>query len=188
MKFTRLTLPELILIEPEIHGDARGAFWEWYRKDFYTENGIKEDFVQDNQSLSSKGVLRGLHWQVVPLVQAKLVRAVRGEIFDVAVDIRPASPTFGQWAGEVLSDRNKKVLYIPKGFAHGFLTLSDQAEVLYKVSNYYSPEHERGIAWNDPEIGIRWPDVGVKIIVSEKDKKNPSLRQIGKADAPHRCG
>ncbi len=182
MIFTRLSLPELILIEPKVHGDTRGAFWEWYRKELYSTNGMKEEFVQDNQSSSSRGVLRGLHWQVVPMVQSKLVRVVLGEIFDVAVDIRPASPTFGRWIGETLSAENKKVLYIPRGFAHGFLTLSDEAEVQYRVSNYYSPDQERGIAWNDPEIGIQWPDAGVKVIVSEKDKKNPPLNSLRKAD------
>src|SRR5262245_46832421 len=125
MKFTKLSLPELIVIEPKVHGDPRGAFWEWYRKEMYIANGIKEEFVQDNQSISTKGVLRGLHWQVVPMLQSKLVRVVIGEVYDVAVDIRPASPTFGRWAGEVLSAENKRVMYVPKGFAHGFLTLSD---------------------------------------------------------------
>ena len=181
MKFTRLKLPEIIRIEPKIHADNRGAFWEWYRKDLYAAHEIMDQFVQDNQSSSVKGVLRGLHWQVQPMAQAKIVRAIRGRIFDVAVDIRPSSKTFGRWVAEVLSDENRRILYIPAGFAHGFLTLSDEAEVHYKVSQFYSLKDDRGIFWNDPEVGIEWPDLGMEYLVSEKDKRNSLLSSLKKS-------
>ena len=179
MKFTPLLLQGVVLVEPMVHEDARGSFWESYRNDLFGKHGIKEEFVQDNQSFSFKGVLRGLHWQVEPAAQAKLVRVARGEIFDVVVDVRPDSPTFGKWLGEWLSSKNKKMFYIPPGFAHGFLTLSDEAEVLYKVSAFYSPEHERSLIWNDPTVGIAWPAVGRELIISDRDRKNPLLKEVG---------
>ncbi|MCM8811528.1 MAG: dTDP-4-dehydrorhamnose 3,5-epimerase [Candidatus Omnitrophica bacterium] len=178
MKFTHFAIPGPILVEPQVHEDPRGAFWEWYRKDLYAANGIREEFVQDNESFSVKGVLRGLHWQVEPKAQAKLIRVVRGEIFDAAVDVRPGSSSFGRWIGQRLTAASRQLLYLPPGFAHGFLVLSDEADVLYKVSALYDPALEQGLLWNDPEVGIRWPDVGMAYLVSEKDKKNPPLKKF----------
>ena len=164
-----------MLIEPTVHFDSRGRFFESYKKGKYHALGIPEDFVQDNQSLSNKNVLRGLHYRVGP-EQAKLVRVVEGEVFDVVVDIRKNSPTFGKWQGFILSDTNYLQLYIPAGFAHGFCVLSDTAEFLYKVSEYYSAEKEKGIIWNDPDIGIDWPVPDP--ILSEKDQNNPRLKSL----------
>ncbi len=158
MKFTALAIPDVILIEPKVFGDERGFFYESFnQKDFEDATGLSPDFVQDNHSKSVKGVLRGLHYQLPPKAQVKLVRVAEGEVFDVAVDIRENSPTYGQWIGETLSAENKKQLWIPEGFAHGFLTLSETAEFLYKTSDYYEPEYERSIIWNDEEIAIQWP-------------------------------
>ncbi len=158
MKFTALAIPDVILIEPKVFGDERGFFYESFnQKDFEDATGLSPDFVQDNHSKSVKGVLRGLHYQLPPKAQGKLVRVAEGEVFDVAVDIRENSPTYGQWIGETLSAENKKQLWIPEGFAHGFLTLSETAEFLYKTSDYYEPEYERSIIWNDEEIAIQWP-------------------------------
>lgn len=156
MKFVETPLPGVILIEPRVFGDARGFFMETYRADVFQANGIAETFVQDNHSRSARGVLRGLHYQE-PYPQGKLVRCVRGELFDVAVDIRRGSPSFGKWYGVKLSEENKAMLWVPPGFAHGFCALTDGAELVYKTTEIYRPEHDRSILWNDPEIGIDWP-------------------------------
>ena len=155
-KFKRLEIENVILIEPVIFKDSRGFFMETYKQSEFIKNGIKEKFVQDNHSYSIKNVLRGLHYQLHPYAQGKLVRCIKGKIFDVAVDITKNSKTFGKWVGVILSEENKKMLYIPAGFAHGFITLSDIAEVFYKVTAEYSKEHDRGIIWNDPDINIDW--------------------------------
>ncbi len=161
MKITPTTIPDVLIIEPKVFGDARGFFFESYNRQAFKEaTGLDVDFVQDNHSKSTKGVLRGLHYQLPPKAQGKLVRVVQGEVFDVAVDIRKSSPTFGKWVGDILSAENRKQLWIPPGFAHGFLTLSDTAEFLYKTTNYYSPEHERSLLWSDPALGIAWPIEG----------------------------
>jgi len=175
MQVTQTALEGVLIIEPKEHSDARGSFYEVYVKRKYEEHGILADFVQDNHSVSKKGVLRGLHFQLNP-AQTKLVRVARGEVFDVAVDLRQDSSTFGHWVGERLSGTNRKQLYIPIGFAHGFCVLSDTAEFLYKCSDYYSPCGEGGIVWNDPDIGIDWPVRDP--ILSEKDKKLPRLSEI----------
>jgi len=168
-------LPAVLLIEPKVFGDARGFFFESYnRKGFEEASGLDVDFVQDNHSRSVRGVLRGLHYQLPPAAQGKLVRVVQGEVFDVAVDIRKGSPSFGKWVGEILSAANKKQLWIPPGFAHGFLTLSDSAEFLYKTTGYYAPEHERCIRWDDPALAIAWPLSGPPQ-VSAKDAAGASF-------------
>ena len=175
MKARPLTIPDIILFEPKVFGDDRGFFFESFNQnDFEEIAGISPTFVQDNHSKSTKGVLRGLHYQLQPKAQGKLIRAIQGEIFDVVVDIRKDSPTFGQWHGEVLSADNKKQLWIPLGFAHGFLTLSESAEVLYKSTDFYAHEFEMCIAWNDTEIGIEWPLHGEPIL-SNKDQNGLSL-------------
>ncbi len=158
MKVTPLSIPDVLLIEPQVFGDDRGFFYESFNQNKF-EEAVKQkiNFVQDNHSKSVKGVLRGLHYQLPPKAQGKLVRVIQGEVFDVAVDLRQSSPTFGQWVGDVLSGDNKKQLWIPEGFAHGFLTLSDTAEFLYKTTDFYSKEHEEAIQWNDKTIGINWP-------------------------------
>ena len=157
MKITPTPIPEVLVIEPKVFGDARGFFYESFnQKAFNQATGLNLNFVQDNHSRSAKGVLRGLHYQIQQ-PQGKLVRVVRGAVFDVAVDIRKGSATFGKWVGIELSEDNRKQLWIPAGFAHGFLVTSDSAEFLYKTTDYYAPEHERCIAWNDPAIGIQWP-------------------------------
>ncbi len=156
MKATRLAIPDVVLIEPKVFGDARGFFFESFNQQAFNEaTGTRHDFVQDNHSRSRKGVLRGLHYQIQQ-TQGKLVRVVRGAVFDVAVDIRKSSPTFGQWVGAELTEENQHQLWIPPGFAHGFVVLSDSADFLYKTTDYYAPEHERCIAWNDPDIGVNW--------------------------------
>lgn len=158
MKITPLALPDVLLIEPRVFGDDRGFFYESFNQQAFDEaTGLDVHFVQDNHSKSARNVLRGLHYQLPPKAQGKLVRAVAGKVFDVAVDIRKDSPTFGQWVGEVLSAENKRQMWIPPGFAHGFLVLSDSAEFLYKTTDYYSPEHERSILWNDAALAIVWP-------------------------------
>ena len=158
MKVTPLSIPDVLLIEPQVFGDDRGFFYESFNQNkFEDAMGKKINFVQDNHSKSVKGVLRGLHYQLTPKAQGKLVRVIQGEVFDVAVDLRRSSPTFGKWAGEILSADNKKQLWIPEGFAHGFLTLSDTAEFLYKTTDFYSKDHEEAIQWNDKTIGIDWP-------------------------------
>ncbi|MGG1514075.1 dTDP-4-dehydrorhamnose 3,5-epimerase [Paenibacillus oryzisoli] len=175
MKVTTTKLEGVLILEPDVFGDHRGYFMESYHQAKWAENGVGMTFVQDNHSLSEEvGVLRGLHYQLPPYAQTKLVRVVTGAIYDVAVDIRPGSPTFGQWVGVELSEANKRQLLVPQGFAHGFCTLAPHTQVLYKVDAYYSKEHDRGIMWNDPEIGITWPTASP--ILSEKDGKHPSLR------------
>ena len=177
MKAIPLTIPDIILFEPKVFGDDRGFFFESFNQHNFEEiAGIAPTFVQDNHSKSTKDVLRGLHYQLHPKAQGKLIRAIQGEIFDVVVDIRKDSPTFGQWLGEVLSADNKKQLWIPLGFAHGFLTLSDTAEILYKTTDFYSPDFERCIAWNDSEIGIDWP-INREPLLSQKDLRGLSLQQ-----------
>ena len=157
MKVTPTSIPDVLVIEPKVFGDARGFFYESFNQKAFNEaTGLNLNFVQDNHSRSSKGVLRGLHYQIQQ-PQGKLVRVVRGAVFDVAVDIRKGSPTFGQWVGMELSEENHQQLWIPAGFAHGFMVTSDSAEFLYKTTDYYAPEHERCIAWDDPDIGIQWP-------------------------------
>lgn len=169
MEFIPTGIPDVVLIKPRVFEDPRGFFLETYREDRFIEAGIRQKFVQENHSASQKGVLRGLHYQIRQ-AQGKLVRAIAGKIFDVAVDIRRSSPTFGQWMGLVLSSENKYQLWIPPGFAHGFYVLSEIAEVTYKVTDYYAPEWERSILWNDPRIGIEWhiPD-GEAPTLSQKD-------------------
>ncbi len=158
MKVTPLNIPDVLLIEPQVFDDDRGFFYESFNQNkFEVALGHKINFVQDNHSKSVKGVLRGLHYQLRPMAQGKLVRVIQGEVFDVAVDLRQFSPTFGKWVGEILSSDNKKQLWIPEGFAHGFLTLSDTAEFLYKTTDFYSKDHEEAIQWNDKTIRIDWP-------------------------------
>jgi dTDP-4-dehydrorhamnose 3,5-epimerase len=172
--FEKLGIPGVVLIEPKVFNDGRGFFMETYKMPDFAAAGIKGDFVQENHSRSAKGVLRGLHYQNPPFAQGKLVRVVRGEIFDVAVDVRKGSPTWGKWVGVVLSEENKKLLYVPETFAHGFCVLSDIAEVIYKTTAVYSPESEAGIIWNDEDLNIEWP---VKQpVLSERDGELPSLK------------
>lgn len=175
MKIVGTDLPEVLIVEPKVFGDQRGFFYESFNQRVWEEaTGLKSRFVQDNHSRSAKGVLRGLHYQINQS-QGKLVRVVVGEVFDVAVDIRRNSPTFKKWVGVRLSAENKRQLWIPEGFAHGFLVLSDVAEFLYKATDYYAPEHERGIVWNDPELAIQWPLTGSPAL-SAKDQVAPFLR------------
>ncbi len=170
MRVTETKIHSLLIIEPRVFGDERGFFFESYNEKVFNEaTGVSPRFVQDNHSKSVKGVLRGLHYQLPPRAQGKLVRVVQGEVFDVAVDIRKGSPTYGQWVGEVLSAENKKQLWISPGFAHGFLTLSDTAEFLYKTTDYWSPEHERAIIWNDATLNIDWPLKGIEPTLAAKD-------------------
>ena len=170
MKVTPTAIPDVLLIEPKVFGDERGFFFESFnQKVFQQAAALEPAFVQDNHSRSVKNVLRGLHYQLAPKAQGKLVRVVEGEVFDVAVDIRKSSKTFGQWVGQILSAENKLQLWIPPGFAHGFAVLSESAEFLYKTTDYYAPELERCIAWNDPTIGIRWPE-GLQPQLSAKDQ------------------
>ncbi|SER70785.1 dTDP-4-dehydrorhamnose 3,5-epimerase [Psychrobacillus sp. OK032] len=177
MNFTKTSINGVTIIEPTAYGDHRGWFMETYNETILKEAGIVVTFVQDNQSFSaSKGTLRGLHYQLNPKAQMKLVRCTKGEIYDVAVDIRKGSPTYGEWFGIKLSAENKKQLLIPKGFAHGFMTLTDDVEVQYKVDEPYAKECDRGVIWNDPEIGIEWP-IDIVPILSEKDDKAPLLKE-----------
>ena len=170
MKATPLAIPEVVLLEPKVFGDDRGFFFESFNQaKFEAAIGRKVNFVQDNHSRSARNVLRGLHYQIRQ-PQGKLVRVVQGEVFDVAVDIRKSSPTFGKWVGEILSAENKRQLWVPEGFAHGFVVLSETAEFLYKTTDYYAPEHERCIVWNDPTVAIRWPIDGEPIL-SAKDAR-----------------
>ncbi len=167
-------LPGVLIFTPRVFTDARGFFFESYNQNLWRDAGIDTVFVQDNHSKSARDTVRGLHFQIPPAAQVKLVRVVRGAVWDVAVDIRRGSPTFGQWAGVELSADNFRQLYIPEGFAHGFCVLSDEAEVLYKTSHVYSPRHEQGIAWDDPEIGIPWP--AAVPLLSDRDRAAPSLQ------------
>ncbi len=171
-KITKSEIEGVFTVEPTVFGDERGYFMETYNENDFKEEGIDLTFVQDNQSKSSKGVLRGLHFQYTQ-PQGKLVRVIRGEVFDVAVDLRKNSETYGKWVGEILSEENKKQLFVPKGFAHGFLVLSDEAEFVYKCTDFYNGEDEGGIIWNDPDIAIDWPLEGIgeeNILLSDKDK------------------
>ena len=179
MQATRLSISDVVLLEPKVFGDARGFFFESFnQKAFNAATGTDHQFVQDNHSRSTKGVLRGLHYQSQQ-PQGKLVRVVQGAVFDVAVDIRRSSPTFGQWVGVELSADNHRQLWVPPGLAHGFLVLSDTADFLYETTDYYAPEHERCIAWNDPALAIVWPDMGMAPCLSGKDQ-----RGLGLAEAP----
>jgi len=173
-KFQKSEIPEVIIVEPQTFPDERGFFMESFKESIFIDNGINAKFVQDNYSHSIKGVLRGLHYQKNPKAQAKLVMVTRGEIFDVAIDIRNGSPTYGKWVSEILSEQNHRLLYVPEGFAHGFCVTSDEADVLYKVNTEYSHEHERGILWNDPSLDIKWPMD--KPIITQKDLQLPTLK------------
>lgn len=179
MKVTRTEIPDVLIVEPKVFGDARGFFFEsWNEKSFREATGVQLPFVQDNHSRSARGVLRGLHYQLQQ-PQGKLVRVVRGAVFDVAVDIRRSSPTFGKWVGTELSEDNHRQFWVPPGFAHGFLVLSESADFLYKTTDYYAPAHERCIAWNDSEIDIRWPLerlAGGSPQLSAKDQAGAALR------------
>lgn len=171
-------IPEVKLLEPTVYGDARGWFLENYVETRYQAAGVTARFVQDNVSLSQQGVLRGLHYQAAPFTQAKLVWVMRGAVWDVAVDIRKGSPTFGQYAAAELSDRNHRQLYIPRGFAHGFLVLEPETLFCYKCDNVYAPQADRGIRYDDPKIGIAWPEIGRPYVLSEKDTHHPALSEI----------
>lgn len=176
MNIIKTAIPDVLIFEPKVFGDERGFFFESFNHKLFEEAvGYPVAFVQDNHSKSSRGVLRGLHYQLPPHAQGKLVRCVAGEVFDVAVDIRKSSPTFGQWVGVHLSGENKRQLWIPEGFAHGFVTLSETAEFLYKTSNYYAPQSEGSIRWDDPQAGIEWPIEG-EVSLSKKDQEAVSLQ------------
>ena len=178
MKATPTAIPDVMVIEPKVFGDARGFFYESFNQAaFNAATGTALEFVQDNHSRSSKGVLRGLHYQLPPHAQGKLVRVGRGAVWDVAVDIRRNSPTFGKWVAETLTEENHKQFWIPPGFAHGFVVLSDTADFLYKTTNYYAPQSDRGIFWNDADLAIEWPDLGVDFLLSEKDLKQAAFKQ-----------
>ena len=181
MKVTATRLPGVVLIEPDVYKDPRGFFVESFHAARYAEAGIKESFVQDNRSQSSRAVLRGLHFQR-RYPQGKLIWVLRGEVYDVAVDIRRGSPTFGRWEGIVLDDKSYRQLYVPPGFAHGFCVLSETADFTYKCTDYYHPEDERGIAWNDKDISIDWPIADP--MLSEKDRRHPALHEINPEDLP----
>ncbi len=175
--FERLKIEDLILVRPKVFGDNRGFFAECYKKSDFALNGINVDFVQDNHSKSSKGVLRGLHYQQSPCSQAKLIKCIKGQIYDVAVDIRPDSKSFGKYVKVELSEDNKCMLYIPEGFAHGFVVLSDEAELIYKTSAEYAPEYDNGIRWDDKNLNIDW-GIDFEPVLSEKDKKLPYLKEL----------
>lgn len=177
MKVIPTEIPDVLIIEPQVYGDDRGFFLESFnQKDFREKTGVNTTFVQDNHSMSLKNVLRGLHYQI-PNPQGKLVRVVSGSVFDVAVDARQSSPTFGQWVGCVLSAENKRIFWVPEGFAHGFLVLSDRAEFLYKTTNYYYPQYEKTILWNDADLGIDWP-LEVPPILSPKDQAGQPFKSV----------
>lgn len=179
MNIIRLSLNDALVIEPKVHGDHRGFFMESYNDSIFKQHGICYNFIQDNHSLSAEaGVLRGLHYQLNPKAQTKLIRVLTGAIYDVIVDIRKSSPTFGQWVGVILSEHNHRQLLVPKGFAHGFCTLVPNTQVLYKVDEYYSPENDRGILWNDPALGIDWPTSNPTL--SDKDQRHPLLKDAEK--------
>ena len=177
-KFIKTKIKDLYIIEPKVFGDDRGYFMESYNRRDFVDAGLDMVFVQDNESKSKKGVLRGMHFQT-KFTQGKLVRATQGEVYDVAVDLRKDSPTYGMWEGVVLSAENKRQFYVPEGFAHGFLVLSDEAVFNYKCTNLYAPEYDCGLLWNDPDVGIEWPLNGIdEIILSEKDKKQKKLKEL----------
>ena len=177
MKIIETHLPGVVVIEPKVFGDKRGFFLETFRQDVLQQAGIDVTFVQDNHSRSGQGVLRGIHYQLTQ-TQGKLVRVTSGSVFDVAVDVRHGSPTFGQWYGTQLDEESMRMMYVPPGYAHGFVVLSESADFLYKCTDYYHPESEQGIAWDDPDIGIEWPITNLTsdIALSEKDKKNVLLK------------
>ncbi len=178
MNFIRTEIPDVVIIEPVVHGDERGYFAETYRKDKLEDFlGFRVDFCQDNESKSSKGVLRGLHYQLPPFAQTKLVRVITGKVLDVAVDIRKGSPTFGKYVAVELSGENKRQLFVPRGFAHGFVVLSEEATFAYKVDNFYAPECDRGIAFDDPTIGVAWQLPKEMLQLSPKDRKQPLLQE-----------
>ena len=178
MNIIKTAIPDVLIFEPKVFGDERGFFFESFNHKLFEEAvGYPVTFVQDNHSKSSRGVLRGLHYQLPPHAQGKLVRCVAGEVFDVAVDIRKSSATFGQWVGVHLSGENKLQLWIPEGFAHGFVTLSGTAEFLYKTTNYYCVASDRGIAWNDEQLAVAWPIEGMNLTLSDKDQKQPCFKQ-----------
>ena len=177
MKIIKTEIPDLLIIEPKVFEDERGYFFESFNKNEFKDENLELSFVQDNESKSSKGVLRGLHYQLAPYAQTKLIRVLEGEIMDVAVDIRKNSPAFGNWLGFRLSGVNKKQLFVPHGFAHGFAVLSDTAVVLYKCDKYYNPEAERGIIFNDPYLNIDWGLDTSKAIISDKDRIHPSFHE-----------
>ena len=184
VKISRTSINGVYIIEPIIFGDNRGYFMESYSKRTFEMMGLNMDFVQDNESKSKKGVLRGLHFQTKQ-VQGKLVRVVEGEVFDVVVDLRKGSNTFGRWEGIILSDKNKKQFYIPEGFAHGFLVLSETATFQYKCTDYYAPEYDDGVLWNDPDIGIEWPLDGIEeVLLSDKDQKQQTLKEFMSKENP----
>ena len=177
-KFIETKIKDLYIIEPKVFGDNRGYFMETYSKKDFDEAGLTMTFVQDNESKSSKGVLRGMHFQTKH-TQGKLVRVTKGSVYDVAVDLRKGSPTYGQWEGVLLTDENKKQFYVPEGFAHGFLVLSDEAVFNYKCTDFYAPEYDGGLLWNDPDVGIEWPLEGIEeVLLSEKDKKQKRLKEL----------
>ena len=177
-KFIKTTIEDLYIIEPQVFGDDRGYFMESYSKRDFFDAGLNMEFVQDNESKSKKGVLRGLHFQTKH-TQGKLVRVISGEVFDVAVDLRVGSPTFGKYEGVILSGENKRQFYVPEGFAHGFLVLSEEAVFTYKCTDYYAPEYDCGILWNDTDINIKWPLEGIEeILLSEKDKNQKKLKEL----------
>lgn len=186
MKITATALPEVLIIEPDVHGDARGFFQETFHARRYAEFGINLAFVQDNHSRSGTGILRGLHYQLQH-PQGKLVRVSQGRVFDVAVDIRKGSPRFGRWAGVELSEDNFRQLYVPPGFAHGFCSLSERVDFIYKCTDYYDPADEHGVLWNDPDIGIVWPDIGSDYRLSDKDQRNRRLCDLD-AELPRYAG
>ena len=177
MNIITTNLPGVIVIEPKVYGDKRGFFLETFREDVLLQAGINAHFVQDNHTRSSQGVLRGLHYQMTQ-TQGKLVRVAAGSVFDVVVDVRSGSPTFGQWYGTELNEDNIKMIYVPPGFAHGFVVLSETADFIYKCTDYYHPESEQGIAWDDPDLNIDWPiaEIAEKISLSDKDKQNVKLK------------
>ena len=178
MNVVATEIPDVKIVEPQVFGDSRGWFVEQYNAGRYKAVGIDADFVQDNESFSSKGVVRGLHWQAAPHTQAKLVRVVRGAVWDVAVDIRKGSPTFGRHVSVTLSAENRRQFYIPCGFAHGFIVLEDDTLFSYKCDRLYCKEADRGMLFSDPALGIEWPDLGVELKLSEKDVRNPLLKDI----------
>ena len=179
MEFIKQFIPDVIVVEPRLHGDERGYFMETFRQDLFEEAvGYTVNFVQDNESKSSKGVLRGLHFQLAPHAQSKLVRVIDGSVLDVAVDIRVGSPTFGQHVAVELSGENKRQMFVPRGFAHGFVVLSDTATFAYKVDNYYSPDCDRGLAFNDPQLNIDWRLSSEQLMLSDKDTKQPLFTQL----------
>ena len=178
MKVIDVEIEGLKIVEPDVFGDERGWFVEQYNAERYKAVGITANFVQDNESFSSKGVVRGLHWQAGEHCQTKLVRVIRGAVWDVAVDIRKGSPTFGKYVSVILTGENKKQFFIPRGFAHGFVVLEDETLFSYKCDNLYCKESERGLMFNDPALGIRWPEVDVEIKLSDKDQKHPPLAAI----------